>query len=458
MPLCRPAIAALATLELTFIYNDFFWALMLMKTGDRRPITAALNNLQGQFFTDFNLLAAAALLVALPTIDRVRRAPEVSSSVASRSGRRKGERAAADGRRRGPTRARGRGRVAHAQRPARGPPRAGRQLAVPAPPPPGRGRRRCRVGHAVVPGLWTMQGTWDRPQYTNVQMPFPDLPAGRARGEPTGVYERTFELPAALAGRPRGAPRRRRGERAASSQVNGVEVGVSKDSHLAAEFDITSAVSAGREHAPADGRQVVRRDVHRGPGPVVARRHHALRLPCTRPAGLPRRHPGRSAGLADDLTTGTLELDVLVAFAGGEPTAGGSRRRSRAVDGAFRASRRVAPLPRGATRARATVAAVLQRLASEWHAIDDELAADWAAMSAGRSSRRRRLVRRRVDVPDVTPWSAEDPPVSGALTVRAARPGRVDRGGSVTPRRLPTRRGRGLRPADQRPAGPASTG
>ncbi len=68
MPLCRPAIAALATLELTFIYNDFFWALVLMKTGDRRPITAALNNLQGQFFTDFNLLAAAALLVALPTI------------------------------------------------------------------------------------------------------------------------------------------------------------------------------------------------------------------------------------------------------------------------------------------------------------------------------------------------------------------------------------------------------
>jgi len=68
IPLCRPAIAALATLEVTFVYNDFFWALVLMKTGDRRPITAALNNLQGQFFTDFNLLAAGALLVALPTI------------------------------------------------------------------------------------------------------------------------------------------------------------------------------------------------------------------------------------------------------------------------------------------------------------------------------------------------------------------------------------------------------
>jgi multiple sugar transport system permease protein len=68
MPLCRPALAALATLEFTFIYNDFFWGLILMKSGDKRPITSALNNLQGQFFTNTNLLAAGALLAAVPTI------------------------------------------------------------------------------------------------------------------------------------------------------------------------------------------------------------------------------------------------------------------------------------------------------------------------------------------------------------------------------------------------------
>ncbi len=68
LPLCRPALAALATLEFTFVYNDFFWALLLMKTGDKRPITSALNNLQGQFFTNTNLLAAGALLAAIPTI------------------------------------------------------------------------------------------------------------------------------------------------------------------------------------------------------------------------------------------------------------------------------------------------------------------------------------------------------------------------------------------------------
>ncbi len=68
MPLCRPALAALATLEFTFIYNDFFWALIMISTGNRRHITSALNNLQGQFFTNTNLLAAGALLAAIPTI------------------------------------------------------------------------------------------------------------------------------------------------------------------------------------------------------------------------------------------------------------------------------------------------------------------------------------------------------------------------------------------------------
>jgi multiple sugar transport system permease protein len=68
MPLTRPAIAALATLEFTWIYNDFLWALVLMSTGDKLPVTSALNNLRGQFFTDYNLLAAGSILVALPTV------------------------------------------------------------------------------------------------------------------------------------------------------------------------------------------------------------------------------------------------------------------------------------------------------------------------------------------------------------------------------------------------------
>ena len=68
LPLCRPPLAALATLEFTWIYNDFLWALVLMTTGDKLPITTALNNLRGQFFTDYNLLAAGSVIIALPTV------------------------------------------------------------------------------------------------------------------------------------------------------------------------------------------------------------------------------------------------------------------------------------------------------------------------------------------------------------------------------------------------------
>jgi multiple sugar transport system permease protein len=68
LPLTRPALAALATLQVTWIYNDFFWALVLMKSADRFPITSAMNNLKGQFFTDNNLVAAGSLMIAIPTL------------------------------------------------------------------------------------------------------------------------------------------------------------------------------------------------------------------------------------------------------------------------------------------------------------------------------------------------------------------------------------------------------
>jgi multiple sugar transport system permease protein len=68
LPLCRPPLAALATLQVTWIYNEFFWATVLLQSGDKFPVTSSLNNLRGQFFTDYNLLSAGSVLVALPTL------------------------------------------------------------------------------------------------------------------------------------------------------------------------------------------------------------------------------------------------------------------------------------------------------------------------------------------------------------------------------------------------------
>jgi multiple sugar transport system permease protein len=68
LPLCRPPLAALATLQVTWVYNEFFWATVLLQRGDKFPVTSSLNNLQGQFFTDYNLLSAGSVLVMLPVL------------------------------------------------------------------------------------------------------------------------------------------------------------------------------------------------------------------------------------------------------------------------------------------------------------------------------------------------------------------------------------------------------
>jgi multiple sugar transport system permease protein len=59
---------ALSVLMVTWIYNEFFWAIVLIKSDKLRPITSALGRLQGEFRTDFNLLAAGAIMAALPTL------------------------------------------------------------------------------------------------------------------------------------------------------------------------------------------------------------------------------------------------------------------------------------------------------------------------------------------------------------------------------------------------------
>ena len=68
LPLTRPALAALGTLEFTWLYNDFFWGAVLLNQGGERPITSSISILNGQYGSDFNLIAAASILIALPTL------------------------------------------------------------------------------------------------------------------------------------------------------------------------------------------------------------------------------------------------------------------------------------------------------------------------------------------------------------------------------------------------------
>ncbi|MFD7401593.1 glycoside hydrolase family 2 TIM barrel-domain containing protein [Streptomyces sp. NPDC059866] len=97
---------------------------------------------------------------------------------------------------------------------------------------------------SYVPGAWTLQGTDDLPQYTNVRMPFDEFPPFVPSANPTGVYEREVDVPAEWAGR-RIVLQVGAAESLLLVHVDGRPVGISKDSHLAAEFDLTDVVRAG---------------------------------------------------------------------------------------------------------------------------------------------------------------------------------------------------------------------
>jgi multiple sugar transport system permease protein len=68
LPLMRPAIAALAVLIFTFIWNDYFWATVMAQSADVRPVTAGMNELKGQYKVAWELITAASIIAALPPV------------------------------------------------------------------------------------------------------------------------------------------------------------------------------------------------------------------------------------------------------------------------------------------------------------------------------------------------------------------------------------------------------
>ncbi|OUS36127.1 sugar ABC transporter permease [Rhodobacterales bacterium 56_14_T64] len=68
LPLMRPAIAALAVLVFTFIWNDYFWATVLTQGAESQPVTAGLYSLNGQWVAAWHLVSAGSIVAALPPV------------------------------------------------------------------------------------------------------------------------------------------------------------------------------------------------------------------------------------------------------------------------------------------------------------------------------------------------------------------------------------------------------
>ena len=260
-------------------------------------------------------------------------------------------------------------------------------------------------GEAQVPGVWTMAGTWDQPHYTNVQMPFAGLPPTIPELNPTGVYEREFEVPAMWAGR-RIVLHVGAAESVLIVSLNGEEIGVGKDSHLASEFDLTAHLRPGANTLTlrvvkwSDATYVEDQDQwwHGGiTRSVFLYATHDIHLADVR----------IEAGLADDLTTGTLDLTVMVGFPGDVIPDGWT------VE---------ATIGRIGETLRAAAVSIDRKSLQGWTLDDQRLmfrhaagllapedVTAWEGVLRGMSPPLDGLVSWHLDVPDVARWSAEEP-------------------------------------------------
>jgi len=181
-----------------------------------------------------------------------------------------------------------------------------------------------RWGKIPVPGLWTMQPEsdlfWDKPIYTNVQMPFDELPPHVPALNPTGIYERDFSIPEYWTGT-RFIIHIGGFESVAILSINESEVGMAKDSRLAAEFDITSFLKPGKNRIQikvvkwSDATFIEDQDQwwHGG----ITR---SIKLYATPETFIQKLY--LTPGLKDDLKTGTLLLRGNIANVAGSYPAG----------------------------------------------------------------------------------------------------------------------------------------
>ena len=189
---------------------------------------------------------------------------------------------------------------------------------------------RKRWSTIPVPGLWTMQPTsevfFDKPIYTNVQMPWDHIAPEVPENNPTGVYERDFEIPSSWDSK-RIVLHLGGYESVALIKVNGIEVGLTKDSRLAAEFDITGQVKRGKNSLQikvtkwSDANYIEDQDQwwHGG----ITR---SVKLYATEEVFI--QEFATTAGLKADGITGTLKIDAIIGSINGKSTDGYTLRTS----------------------------------------------------------------------------------------------------------------------------------
>lgn len=68
LPLCASSIATLTITTFMESWNDYLWPLLMLTDRNKMTLTLALNNLNGQYGTEYNVLMAGSLISMIPIL------------------------------------------------------------------------------------------------------------------------------------------------------------------------------------------------------------------------------------------------------------------------------------------------------------------------------------------------------------------------------------------------------
>lgn len=68
LPLCSTSVATLTVTTFMESWNDYLWPLLMLTDKNKMTLTLALNNLNGQYGTEYNVLMAGSLIFMIPIL------------------------------------------------------------------------------------------------------------------------------------------------------------------------------------------------------------------------------------------------------------------------------------------------------------------------------------------------------------------------------------------------------
>jgi multiple sugar transport system permease protein len=68
IPMVKPSLATLAIIKFLWTWNEFFWPFIITSTEEMKVVTIGLTSFTNQYFTEYHLMTASAMISVLPLV------------------------------------------------------------------------------------------------------------------------------------------------------------------------------------------------------------------------------------------------------------------------------------------------------------------------------------------------------------------------------------------------------